>query len=59
MQVTKQLQRMYGMSAWVNDIKIVVVQKMTFCDWNWISWFLITIYVKIICQDISIIDSDF
>ena len=29
MQVTKQLQRMYGMSVWVNDIKIVGVQKMT------------------------------
>ena len=59
MQVSKQLQRMYGMSVWMTHIKIVGVQKMTFCDWNWISWFLITIYVKIICQDISIIDSDF
>ena len=34
MQITKQPQRMNGMSVLVNDIKMVGVQKMTFSDWN-------------------------
>ena len=37
MQVIKQLKRMNGMSVLMNDIKIVVVQKMTFSDWNQFS----------------------
>ena len=55
MQVIEQLKRMNGMSVWVNYIKNVGVEKMTFSDWNKFSWCLKTMYVKIIFQDLSYI----